>query len=141
VVAHGGTREIRDILFAMDRLWIALGGVAGLATVALAAVAAHVAPPAGDPAAPAMIQSAIQMLGWHALALLACGVWVARGGLLANLAGAAFAAGIVLFCGAVLLRAFTAQSLGPVAPIGGSMLMLGWLLLAISALRASSPRR
>ncbi len=129
---HGDPRYRRR----MDRLWIALGALAGLATVALAAVAAHVAPAAGDPAASAMMQHAVQMLGWHALALLACGLWVQRRRLLANLAGAAFVVGIVLFCGAVVLRAFTGQSLGPAAPIGGSTLMLGWLLLAASALFA-----
>ena len=48
-----------------------------------------------------MVRSAIEMQGWHALALLACGLWAPRGGRLADWAGAAFVAGIVLFCGAV----------------------------------------
>ena len=76
----------------MQRTWIALGALAGLTAVAMAAVAAH-----GlgglDPAAVAMVRSGIEMQGWHALALLACGLWAPRGGRLADAAGAAFAAG------------------------------------------------
>ena len=41
------------------------------------------------------------MQGWHALALLACGLWVPRGGRLADCAAAAFVVGTVLFCGGV----------------------------------------
>lgn len=42
---------------------------------------------------------------------------------------------MVLFCGAVYAQGFTGTSLGPVAPTGGTLLMLGWLLLGLSALR------
>jgi uncharacterized membrane protein YgdD (TMEM256/DUF423 family) len=81
-----------------------------------------------------MIRSAIEIQGWHALALLACGLWVPRGGRLADWAGAAFAAGIVLFCGAVYLLGLAGMHLGIIVPIGGSLLMVGWLLLGLSAL-------
>ena len=107
----------------MQRVWIGLGALAGLTAVAMAAVAAH-----GlgglDPAALAMVRSGIEMQGWHALALLACGLWAPRSGKLADWAGAAFALGI----GGVRL--------GVTAPIGGTLLMLGWLLLGLSALFA-----
>jgi len=58
-----------------------------------------------------------------------------RGGRLAHAAALAFALGMVLFCGAVYAQGFTGTSLGPVAPTGGTLLMLGWLLLGLSALR------
>jgi uncharacterized membrane protein YgdD (TMEM256/DUF423 family) len=48
-------------------------------------------------------------------------------------AGAAFLLGMILFCGAVWTVALTGRSLGSVAPMGGMLLMLGWLLLAVSA--------
>ena len=119
----------------MQRSWIALGSLAGLLAVAMAAVAAHAL--AGlDPARVRMVESAIQMQGWHALALVGCGLWAPRGGRLADLAGAAFVAGIVLFCGAVYALGLANVSLGILAPTGGILLMLGWLLLGISALRA-----
>jgi len=122
----------------MQRLWIGLGALAGLGAVAMAAVAAHAAPESGDPRAAEMLRSAIQMQGWHALALLACGLWADRGGRLAarltNWAGAAFAVGLLLFCGAVYLLALAGLRLPMLAPFGGSLLMLGWALLAASAL-------
>ena len=119
----------------LDRVWIGLGALAGLSSVAMAALAAH-----GlswlDPAALRMVNSAVQMQGWHAPALVLAGIWAPRGGLLAQLAGAAFALGLLLFCGAVYSLALRGVSWGLVAPTGGILLMLGWALLGLSALRA-----
>ncbi len=119
----------------LDRLWIGLGALAGLAGVAMAAVAAH-GLSALDPAALRMVNSAVQMQGWHAPALILAGIWAPRGGRFAHLAGAAFALGLLLFCGAVYSLALRGVSWGLVAPAGGVLLMLGWALLGLSALRA-----
>ena len=120
----------------MCRVWIGLGAVAGLTAAAMAALAAH-----GlewlEPARLQMMRNAIQMHGWHALALLACGIWAPRGGKLANLAGAAFALGLLLFCGAVYALALTGTRTAIMAPAGGILLMAGWALLGLSALRPS----
>lgn len=113
-----------------------MGALAGLGAVIMAAVGAHALPGRLDAARLVMAQSATQMLGWHAMALLACGLWAPRGGRLADGAGAAFAIGLVLFCGSVYALALAGVSLGMVAPTGGFILMLGWGLLAASALRA-----
>jgi uncharacterized membrane protein YgdD (TMEM256/DUF423 family) len=119
----------------MQRTWIALGALAGMGAVAMAALAAH-----GlgglDPSVLAMVRSAVEMQGWHALALLACGLWAPRGGVLADAAGAAFAVGIVLFCGAVYAMGLGGVQPGVVAPIGGTLLMLAWGLLGVSAVRS-----
>jgi uncharacterized membrane protein YgdD (TMEM256/DUF423 family) len=112
-----------------------LGAVAGLLAVAMAALTAHGLEAIG-PARMAMARNAQQMQGWHALALLACGLWAPRGGRLADCAGAAFGLGLLLFCGAVYSRALADVSLGVLAPIGGTLLMAGWALLGISVLRA-----
>lgn len=118
----------------MHRIWLALGALAGLAAVGLSAWAAHGAPARLDPARLAMLANAIQQQGWHALALLATGLWAERrGGLLPHLAGGAFALGLVLFCGAVYAAAIGGVSLGRVAPAGGMLLMGGWALLFASA--------
>lgn len=114
------------------RGWVALGGLAGLLAVAAAAGAAHLPVEAGEARA---IASAVQMQGWHALALLGCGLWGARGGVLAHAAGAAFALGTLLFCGTVYAGALGGPHLGVLAPVGGSLLVLGWALLGLSALR------
>jgi uncharacterized membrane protein YgdD (TMEM256/DUF423 family) len=119
----------------MDRFWIGLGALAGLVAVAAEAAGAHALQGLDAPAL-AMFHTAAQMQLWHALALLFTGIWAARGGgVLAHLAGAAFALGTLLFCGALYALALRGLRLPEVAPTGGSLLMLGWLLLFVSALR------
>jgi uncharacterized membrane protein YgdD (TMEM256/DUF423 family) len=116
----------------MARLWIGLGALAGLLAVAMAAATAHAT---SDDAARQMAHSAVEMQAWHALALLGTGLWVPRGGRLADVAGAAFALGLLAFCGAVYALALAGVHAGPVAPAGGVLLMLGWALLGVSAIR------
>jgi uncharacterized membrane protein YgdD (TMEM256/DUF423 family) len=87
-----------------------------------------------------MVRNAVQMQGWHALALLFIGLYSPRGGIAAHLAGAAFALGVLLFCGAVYSLALFGLRLPEVAPAGGTLLLLGWLLLAISACRVGKGR-
>lgn len=123
----------------MERGWIVLGSLAGAGAVGLSAARAHALPGRLDAAALAAIDSALTMQGWHALALLAAALLAARGARLAHLACACFAAGMLLFCGAVYAGAFAGFRLGPVAPVGGTLLIAGWLILAASAL--GRPRR
>ncbi len=99
----------------------------------MAAFAAH---GLHDPNALRIVESGVRMQGWHALALLGTALWVPRGGWLANAAAAAFAVGMLLFCGSVYSLGLAGVSLGLVAPTGGVTLMLGWLLLGASGVRA-----
>jgi uncharacterized membrane protein YgdD (TMEM256/DUF423 family) len=117
----------------MQRTWISLGSLAGVSAVAMAAFAGH---GIADPRALRIVSNGVQMQGWHALALLGTGLWVPRGGRLADAAGLAFAVGLVLFCGAVYSLGLAGLSWGILAPTGGTLLMIGWLLLGASALRA-----
>ena len=99
----------------------------------MAALAAHGL--AGlDPAALAMVRSGDRHAGLAragAAGLRAVGAARAAGWRTA--AGAAFAVGIVLFCGGVYAVGLGGVRLGMVAPTGGTLLMLGWLLLGMSA--------
>ncbi|WP_144185365.1 DUF423 domain-containing protein [Elioraea rosea] len=117
----------------MERIWLVLGSLSGGTAVGLSALRAHALPQRLDAAALAMVDSALTMQGWHALALLAAALIAARTRI-AHGAGACFAAGLILFCGAVYATAFAGLRLGPVAPLGGALLMAGWLLLAIAGL-------
>jgi uncharacterized membrane protein YgdD (TMEM256/DUF423 family) len=99
----------------MQRIWIGLGSLSGLGAVAMAAFAAH---GIANATSLRMVSSGVQMQGWHALALLGTGLWAPRGGRLADAAGAAFAVGLVLFCGAVYSLALAGVSWGPLAPVG-----------------------
>lgn len=120
----------------MERLWLGLGGVFGLTGVMMAALAAHALPGRMSPADLGFVHAAIDMQMWHALALIGCGI-LARlhPGRRVTLAGGAFALGIVFFCGAVYLLALAGIDVPMLAPAGGFLTMLGWILLASLALR------
>jgi uncharacterized membrane protein YgdD (TMEM256/DUF423 family) len=74
------------------------------------------------------------------LALVLTGIWVIRAAPLAhalgNAAGGGFLLGSLLFCGAIYGNHLGGLHSGPVAPFGGVLLMLAWLLLAASAFAA-----
>ena len=113
------------------RGWVAVGAIVGLLAVVAAAGSAH-----GNVEANVLRvrASAAQMLGWHALAIVAVGIWGAQGGWLTHAAGGLFSLGLVLFCAAVYSPTLGGPSLGMTAPVGGVALMLGWLAFAASAL-------
>jgi uncharacterized membrane protein YgdD (TMEM256/DUF423 family) len=116
-------------------LWIALAGLSGAMAVAAGAAATHLALPGG--AGWAETASRYQLI--HALALTGIGL-MSRVGLGWRwpllLAGMAFVIGTILFCGGLYARAFAGWHLvGPVVPVGGSAFILGWLALALSAVR------
>ena len=119
-----------------SRIWVALAGLAGASAVAAAASATHGLADRLDPVSLAALRSGVQMHGWHALALFGVGLWAPHGGRLAHAAGVAFAAGLVLFCAAVYAFALGGPAITALAPVGGTLLILGWLLLGASALRA-----
>jgi len=115
----------------MARLWIGLGALTGLVAVAMAAVAAHAI---ADERAREIVRAGVQIEGWHALALIGTGLWVPRGGRLADLAGLAFVLGLLAFCGAIYALGLAGVHTGLLAPAGGLLLMLGWALLGLSAI-------
>ena len=120
-----------------SRAWFASGALLGLAAVAGAAAAAHVPDRMLAEGGRLSLLSAVQILGWHAAALLACALWLERTGLrlLVHLAACCFVVGVACFCAGVGVPAFGGPHLGRLAPTGGSLLMLGWVLLAASTLR------
>ena len=86
-----------------------------------------------DDHARSLFETASRYHFYHALALVAVGLAIghARAGI-AHGAGMAFLFGTVLFCGSLYLRAFGTMTPTFMAPLGGTALMLGWLLLAVS---------
>ncbi len=87
----------------------------------------------------AVYETGVQYHLVHALGLLAVawaatrwpGVWV-------NAAGWLFVAGIVLFSGSLYVLAVTGPRwLGAITPLGGTCFILGWVLLAVAALRST----
>jgi uncharacterized membrane protein YgdD (TMEM256/DUF423 family) len=120
----------------MTRVWIAIAGLGGFASVVAGAVAAHF--PA-DPRAEELLRTGALYGMVHAAALvaliaLAQGREPRRGP--AAVAGWSFAAGIVLFSGGLFALAGTGiRWFGWVTPVGGLALMLGWASLALLGCR------
>ncbi len=118
-----------------DRGWLALGALYGLIAVAAAAGAAHLADgklAIAKRVSATALASAVQMNGWHALALVLCSLL--GGGAIVNAAATCFAVGVLLFCGSVY-AGLLGLSLGPVTPVGGGILILGWFFMGLSAIR------
>jgi uncharacterized membrane protein YgdD (TMEM256/DUF423 family) len=124
----------------MERLFLLLCAVNGLLGVALGAFGAHGLKARFEPLA-----DAAQRLRWwetaahyhllHALALGLSAYVAARApGRAAHAAGFCFALGIALFSGSLYALALTGtRALGAVTPVGGLLLLAGWLALALAA--------
>lgn len=116
-------------------IWTLLGGVNAALAVAAGAYGWHALGHLPEVRDVFMMGSQYQM--WHALGLVAVGLLLDRAPSRAlSAAGLCFAVGIVLFSGT--LYAFSGLSFIPVegaAPLGGGLLMLGWLLLGVQGAR------
>lgn len=123
----------------MARIFLVLGAILALFSVALGAFGAHglAAHFAARPDLEATYQTAVQYHQMHALALLILAWAVTRWpGRLLAWAGGAFVAGIVLFSGSLYLLGLGGPGwLGAVAPLGGVALIVGWGLLAAGVWR------
>jgi uncharacterized membrane protein YgdD (TMEM256/DUF423 family) len=116
----------------------ALAGLAGGGGVILSAAAAH-------GSANPMLQTAAYFLMLHAVATIAvCSLALAapqRGAWFLG-AAAVFLLGGALFAGDLSARALAGARLFPMAaPIGGTLLILGWAFVVIAALLALAAKR
>jgi uncharacterized membrane protein YgdD (TMEM256/DUF423 family) len=117
----------------MSRIWMALGAVLGLFAVAMAAYAAH----GLDPVRAALANTGASLGAWHALALIGAGLLAERRrGRMVHVAAGLLACGSLLFSFGLYLRALADLSLGPLVPLGGFTMLLGWGVLAVAALLA-----
>ena len=114
----------------MLSLLLIIAGVFGAAGITLAAAGAHAAPGTG-------LESAANILLFHALAILGGTALLLQGMLsrqLALVVLAAWVLGTILFSADVALRAFLGQRLFPMAaPTGGIILISAWLVLVAAA--------
>ncbi|TPN80821.1 DUF423 domain-containing protein [Mesorhizobium sp. CU2] len=113
-----------------SRLFMLAGGLVGAAGVALSAAAAH--------RGGAFTGTAANFLLMHAPVFLAIGLAACSRCL--RIAGLILLVGLLLFAGDLLARDFLGSRLFPMsAPIGGTLLIAGWLAIAISALWRPRP--
>ena len=118
-----------------ERILAAAGGLAGAVGVALSAAAAH--------AGGAFTGTVATMLLAHAPALLAVGLLGgAYGGHLLRLGAYCLLLGLLLFSGDLLMRDYSGQHLFPMAaPTGGTLMIVGWLIIAASSLVPARSRQ
>ncbi|HYG88196.1 MAG TPA: DUF423 domain-containing protein [Azospirillum sp.] len=124
---------------AVGRVWLVFAGINAAVAVAAGAYASHALAAPGLEKAQEWARTAGQYQLWHALALLAAALLATRAEraarLALGLAGWLFLAGTVLFCGTLYALAFHGPLPVPnTAPLGGSAFMLGWGVLALSAI-------
>ncbi|MFV9655358.1 DUF423 domain-containing protein [Pseudomonas sp. NY15366] len=121
----------------MARLWLLLSAFAGFTGVALGAFAAHGLKNRLTPEYLAVFQTGTHYQLIHALALFGVGLLALHmPGRLVNLAGGAFAVGILLFSGSLYLLTLSGiGKLGMITPFGGVAFLIGWLCLGLAAWR------
>lgn len=108
--------------------WVVVGAVLGGIGVAAGAFGAHGLRGVVTPERLEVFETAVRYQMFHALALLAAG------SLGAEKAGWAFLLGVLIFSGSLYLLVLADQGwLGAVTPVGGLLLIVGWVLLAVSA--------
>ena len=115
-----------------------LGALLAFLAVALGAFGAHALKGRLSADDAAIWQTAVQYHGWHALALLACGlVLQARPDAGAVVVAAwLFVVGVALFGGSLYALALGApRGIGAVTPIGGVAFLAGWAAFAWGAWR------
>jgi uncharacterized membrane protein YgdD (TMEM256/DUF423 family) len=122
-----------------NRTYIKLAGILGALAVMLGAFGSHVLKEYLTPEQMSAFNTAVSYQFYHVLALLCVGVLYKRyhTKLLAR-AGEMFLAGMLLFCGSLYLSVGltvtgmgSLGALGLITPIGGVLLVVGWICLFI----------
>jgi len=125
----------------MDRIFATLGALSGFIAVGAGAFGAHGLKTRLTPDLLTVFETGARYQLVHALALLAVAWAIARWpGRAAVASGWCFVAGTVIFSGSLYLLALTGvRSLGAITPVGGVLLLAGWLLLALAAWQVGPP--
>ena len=126
-----------------DRGWWLGAALSGALVVIAGAFGAHALEGQLAPRLATAFETGVRYQAWHTLALLAMLAWRASQPLASQplagqrLAMALWAAGIALFSGSLYAMALTgATGLGMITPMGGVLMIAGWLALAAAILRA-----
>lgn len=132
----------------MRKTFFRAGTLLGLTAVMIGAFGAHGLKEHLTPEQLTSFETGVRYQFYHALALLFLFVLMyKRKNNLINYSGYLFIAGTILFSGSIYLlglrnvMGFSASWLGPITPIGGSLLIIGWLLLFLSSFRDNEFKR
>jgi len=119
--------------------WIAMGALLGMTGVAAGAFGAHALKTRVEPEMLAVFETAARYQMYHAVALVGLGLLASRiDQSMLQVSGYSFLAGTLVFSGTLYALVLTGnRSLGAITPVGGALLIFGWLMLAVVAMRAS----
>lgn len=115
--------------------FLILGGVFGFLAVALGAFGAHALRDKVPADKLSVFQTGVQYQMYHALALLAVGVFgiVKANSLTLDWAGWLMTVGIILFSGSLyVLTGTRSRAVGIITPFGGVALLAGWAMFVIA---------
>ncbi|WP_373511798.1 DUF423 domain-containing protein [Persicitalea sp.] len=121
------------------KIMLQLGAVIGALAVGIGAFGAHALKASLEASGRAdTFETAVKYQFYHAIAIVLVGVLLSRADAGAvkwlNWAGYAFAVGVLIFSGSLYAICFTGiTKFGAVAPIGGLLLIAGWILLFLAA--------
>ncbi|MDP9085196.1 MAG: DUF423 domain-containing protein [Pseudomonadota bacterium] len=122
-----------------SRAIVAAGALLGASAVSLGAFGAHALGGMLTAQQARWWQTAVQYQMWHALALLLVATLDLPH---SRMIGAIFFSGTLIFSSTLFLMALGLPLwLGALTPIGGLMMIVGWLLLAWTALRPGDRSR
>ena len=121
----------------MERLWLGLGAALAALSVITGAFAAHGLKDRLSADDLDTWETAARYHMLHALALLAVAYAAGRwGGGLTTAAGWLFVAGVVLFSGSLYALSLSGvRVLGAITPFGGLCFIIGWILVAVVAIK------
>lgn len=123
-----------------DLFWktiIIFAAVAGFLSVGAGAAADHLVRALADDRAMHIVETAVRYHQLYSVVLFTIGLYGSqRPSRLLALSAGAFASGVIIFCGSLYASVFLdLPMLTAGTPIGGFLLMAGWLLAAASFLR------
>jgi uncharacterized membrane protein YgdD (TMEM256/DUF423 family) len=120
--------------------YLAAAGLNGAMGVAIGAWAAHGLEGRLPPAALDWLRTGASYQLWHAAALLGLAAVAARHtSRLIAVAGIGFGLGALLFGGSLYLYAWAGQAwLAMVTPVGGALMIAGWVAVLAAAFRVSA---
>jgi len=124
----------------MTRFALVAGSVYGLFAVCLGAFGAHALSSSLSTEMQAVWHTAEQYQFYHALALLAVGILMRQGlaGRAIQTAAWCFTTGTLIFSGSLYVLALSGvKILGAITPIGGVLLIAGWVALLVAARRGT----
>lgn len=121
-----------------DKGWWCIAALSGAMMVMLGAYAAHGLAARTTEAMVSAVETGVRYQAWHTLAMMVVLVWRR----VQPLAGQywvlmLWSLGVVCFSGSLYVMALAGIGLGMVTPVGGVLLMAGWLALAVVVVKTS----